>query len=259
MKKTLIAVLVIILAVAGLIYFSGSIDEIVEEQIETHGSSALQTKVEVGGVKIKLLDGLGELTGFSVANPTGYSLESAIAFETVRLDIGTENITEMPIVIEEVLIGSVSTLYEVNAQGKGNLNVLLDQISSGTSGEVASADSGDSSSSESDDSAESDIRIVIKKLVIKDTQLALDLVALGQKKYDETLPTFAIENIGGSKGLPPAELGQAIGTSLLNKLIKEAKKKQGDKLKAKVKEKLMEELNEKGGEKLKGLLKGFGH
>ncbi|KZY51883.1 hypothetical protein A3735_22265 [Oleiphilus sp. HI0061] len=103
------------------------------------------------------------------------------------------------------------------------------------------------------------MRIVIKKLTIKDTQLALDLSALGQKKYDETLPTFAVSNVGGSAGLPPKELAQAMGKQILDKLIKEAKAKQTEKLKAKAKEKLMEKLEEKGGDKLKGLMKSFGH
>ena len=99
---------------------------------------------------------------------------------------------------------------------------------------------------------------MIKKLVIKDTKLALDLSALGDKKYDETLPTFAVNNIGGTQGLAPEELGQAIGKSLLDNMIKQAKEKQKQKLADKVKEKAMEKLQEKGGEKLKGLMDKFG-
>ena len=257
MKKILVTLLLVIVALGGAAYYYlGSINSIVKEQIEKHGSSALQTNVSVGGVNIKLLDGFGEITGFSIDNPKGFSTATAIGFNTVRLDIGTENITEMPIVIEEVLIDSVSTLYELNAQGKGNLNALLDQIKSQSSGTKTQAKQPEETKDQS--SGKSDIRIVVKKLVIKDTQLVLDLTALGQDKYDETLPTFAIENIGGSKGLPPEELGQAIGKSILDRIIKQAKAKQGDKLTAQAKEKLIKELDGKGGEKLKGLLNSFG-
>ena len=254
MKKILITILLVIVALGGVAYYYlGSINSIVKEQVEKHGSNALQTSVKVGGVDIKLLDGFGEITGFSIANPKGFSSSIAVGFDTVRLDIGTENITEMPIIIEEILIDSVSTLYELNAQGKGNLNVLLDQIKAQSSGETAEANASGTKSS-----GESDIRIVVKKLVVKDTQLALDLTALGQEKYDETLPTFAIQNIGGSKGLPPEALGQAIGKSMLDKIIKQAKDKQEDKAKAILKEKLMEELDGESGEKIKGLLNSFG-
>jgi len=255
MKKLLIALLLVILALGGAAYyFLGNINAIVKEQIETHGSNALQTSVKVGSVNIKLLDGFGEITGFSIANPKGYSAESALGFDTVRLDIGTENITEMPIIIEEILIDSVSTLYELNAQGKGNLNTLLDQISSQSATQKSDANEPADKSSD-----KSDIRLVVKKLVVKDTRLVLDLTALGQERYDETLPTFEIQNIGGSNGLPPEELGQAISKTMLDKIIKQAKKKQEQKLTAKAKEKLMEELDGKGGEKLKGLLNSFGN
>ncbi len=255
MKKLFVALLLVIVALGGAAYYYlGNINSIVKEQVEKHGSNALQTTVKVGGVNIKLLDGFGEITGFSIANPKGFSSATAIGFDTVRLDIGTENITEMPIVIEEILIDSVSTLYELNAQGQGNLNALLDQIKS---------QSGDKSSSTnepaSEPSSSSDIRLVVKKLVVQDTQLVLDLTALGQERYDETLPTFAIQNVGGTNGLPPEELGQAIAKTMLDKIIKQAKEKQEQKLTAKAKEKLMEQLDEKDQKKLKGFLNSFGN
>ncbi|UZE96803.1 AsmA family protein [Alkalimarinus alittae] len=254
MKKLLAIFLLVIVALGGAAYYYlGSLNSIVKEQVEKHGSSALQTTVKVGGVNIKLLDGLGEITGFSIANPKGFSSATAIGFDTVRLDIGTENITEMPIVIEEILIDSVTTLYELDAQGKGNLNVLLDQIKA-----QSTHTKSESKASADESSSTSDIRIVVKKLVVKDTQLALDLTALGQKRYDETLPTFSIANIGGSEGLPPEQLGQAMGQQILDRIVKQAKAKQKDKLMGQAKEKLLEKLDSKDGEKLKGLLNKFG-
>jgi len=254
MKKILIGFFILVLVIGGGAYYLlGDLNSIIKGQIEKHGTGALKTSVTVSDVNIKLLDGMGEIKGFSVANPEGFSAGSALAFDTVRLDIGTDNITEMPIVIEEIMIDSVATLYEMNAQAKGNLNVLLDQLSSGSSDSNASAEVTSDSSSE-----KSDIRIVVKKLVIKDTKLALDLSALGDKKYDETLPTFSVANIGGTKGLAPDEVGQAIGKRLLKNIVRQAKEKQKEKLAGKVKEKAMEKLKEQGGEKLEGLLNRFG-
>lgn len=254
MKKLLIAFILVILALGGAAYyFLGNINAIVKEQVEQHGSNALQTTVKVSSVNIKLLDGFGEITGFSIANPKGYSAETAIGFDTVRLDIGTENITEMPIIIEEILIDSVSTLYELNAQGKGNLNALLDQIKSQSKTQKTDANEAAEKSS-----GQSDTRLVVKKLVVKDTRLVLDLTALGQERYDETLPTFEIQNVGGTNGLPPEELGQAIGKIMLDNIIKQAKKKQQQKLTNKAKDALMKELDGEDGEKLKGLLNSFG-
>lgn len=254
MKKIFIALLLIIITLGAIgYYFLGSINSIVKQQIEQHGSNALQTSVNVDNVNIKLIDGLGEISGFSIANPDGFSAMPALSFKTIRLDIDTQNITSMPIIIEEVLVDSVSSLYELNAQGSGNLNQLLSQANKGKGSKSA-----EETPASQDSASDTDIRLVIKKLVIKDTQLALDLSALGDKKYTETLPTFAVSNIGGTEGLPPEALAQAMGKQVLDKLIKEAKEKQKAKLMDKAKDKVMEKLNEKGGEKLKGLLNKFG-
>ncbi len=254
MKKILIGLVIVLLTLGGAAYyFLSDLNSIVKNQIEKHGTSVLHTSVKVSDVNIRLIEGLGEIKGFSVANPKGFSENAALGFDTIRLDIGTENITEMPIIIEEIMIDSVSTLYELNAQAKGNLNALLDQLTSGRSSESSIAETPKDSSE-----SKTDMRIVVKKLVIKDTKLALDLTALGDKKYDEVLPTFAVNNIGGTQGLPPEELGKAIGKSLLDNIIKQAKEKQKDKLADKLKEKAMEKLKEKGGEKLEGLLNRFG-
>lgn len=245
MKKILIGLVIILLALGGAGYYLlGDLNSIVKKQIEKHGTNALQTNVKVSDVNIKLMDGLGEIKGFSVANPKGFSDATALGFDTIRLDIGTENITEMPIIIEEVMIDSVSTLYELNAQAKGNLNALLDQLASGSSSDSSAPKESKGSSTE-----KTDIRIVIKKLVIKDTKLVLDLTALGDKKYDETLPTFSVNNIGGTQGLSPEELGKAIGKKFLDNIIKQAKEKQ--------EEKVIEKLKQKGGEKVKGFLNSF--
>ncbi|KZZ12847.1 hypothetical protein A3749_06010 [Oleiphilus sp. HI0078] len=59
MKKILLPLLIIILiAVAGVAYLAGSLNDIVKEQVETHGSKALQSAVVVEGVDIRLMDGL---------------------------------------------------------------------------------------------------------------------------------------------------------------------------------------------------------
>lgn len=253
MKKILFGLLFILLIIiAGAYFVLGNINSIVKNQIEKHGTGALQTLVQVSDVNIQLMEGLGEINGFSIANPQGFSKTSALGFQTIRLDLDTASITKMPIVIEEVLIDSLSTLYEVNAQAKGNINALLEPLKSNAQNEKASSESAQQ------EAQKSDVRIIIKKIVVKDTQLVLDLSALGDKRYEETLPSFTLNDIGGTEGLPPEQLGKEIGNRLLSNLLQKAKEKQKDKLADKVKEKALEELKEKGGDTVKGLLDRFG-
>lgn len=255
MKKVFAALALVVVVLAVVLYaLVANLDTLVKDQIESIGSEKLGTAVRVENINLQLMEGLGEIQGFSIANPQGFENKPALSFETVRLNIDTESLANMPIVIEEVLLDSVSALYEMNAQGKGNLNVLADQARKNT---PASADKPAQEESAAD-GGQTDIRLKIQSLTVKDTQLALDFAALGDKAYSETLPSFTLTNIGGSQGLPPAELGSAIADQLLDKILGEAKKKQTEKLKNKAKEKAMEKIGEKldgtAGEAVKGFL-----
>lgn len=84
--------------------------------------------------------------------------------------------------------------------------------------------------------------------------MAIDLTALGDKNYEETLPTLQVENIGGAQGVPPAKLGVEVANAVLKILTKEARRKQEDKLK----DKAIEKLKEKAGDKLQGLMDKLG-
>lgn len=262
MKKIFVGLGALVVVLAGVLYFMlGSINEFVKTQIETLASHSLQTTVSVANVNIELTEGLGEISGFEVANPAGYQQASAFRFDTVRLDIGPASLLSSPIVIEEILLDSVSVLYELNAQGKGNLNVLLDAVSQDTAS--SSQPSKQTSAAETDQGEPLLIRV--KKISVKDTGLALDFSALGQDRYEEVLPTFYANNIGGEKGLPPDQLGQEIAQVMLQNLTREAEKKQKEKLKKKLKEKAKAELEKHLGDKvdaelggqLKGLLNKF--
>ncbi|MDX1451032.1 MAG: hypothetical protein R3183_00640 [Oleiphilaceae bacterium] len=262
MKKLFGFLLIVVVLLGGAAYWlMGNIDKIVHEQIEVQGTKALGVPVAVDDVVIRLMDGLGEIRGFSIANPKGFSDAPLMSFASVRLDIDTEKLSTTPLVIEEVSIDSASALYELNAQAQGNVNVLLDQLKRN----MPASSGGKTENTDASSTSEGDIRLVVKRVVIKDTQLKLDLTGIGQKAYDETLPTFSASNIGGSEGLPPAELGAKIAEAMLDNLVDAAAAKQKERLKQKAidkaKEKVQEELGDKlkDNDKVKGLMEKFGH
>lgn len=249
MKKTIVLLLLTAVVVIGVGVFKviGSLDQIIAEQIEVRGSLALNTKVNVASVELNLLEGMGAINGFNVENPTGYSDSSALAFNTIKLSINTTDVTKMPIVIDEVLVSSLSALYELDKSGKGNLNLLLDNT-------LKSIGVNSSESSKPPETSErSNLRLVLKKVTVEGTALAIDLTALGNKKYEETLPSIYFTDIGGSQGVTPEALGPLLAKTLLEHLVMEAKKKQTDKLKNQAREKLKESAS-KG---LKNLIDKF--
>ncbi len=260
MKKAFVVLLVVVAVLGGVSYWlMNNLDRIVKDQVEYQGSRILNVPVRLNQVTLKLFDGFGELQGFSIANPEGFSQNTLLGFDTVRLDLDTENMSAEHIIIEEILVAAAATRYEVNAQGKGNVNVLLDQLQRFKQSQDSAKQSAEGEQTGTQES--SDLRISVKKITIEDTGLTLDLSALGQKVYDESLPTFTATAIGGSNGLPPAELGATIAEVMLRNVARQAAKKQQERLKTKAidkaKEKLSEEL--KDNEKVKGIMDKLGH
>jgi len=134
MRKVLIGMLVLLVVVAGVVYYAlSNLDEIVKEVIEKTGTSVLGTPVTVQSVDIAVSEGRGTIKGLSVANPPGYSSEPAFAFAEITIDIASVR------VIERIY----AEAPEIRLESKGaqsNLKTLLDNISETRGGDPNAAD-----------------------------------------------------------------------------------------------------------------------
>jgi hypothetical protein len=134
MRKVLIGVLVLLVVVAGVVYYAlSNLDEIVKELVEKTGSNVLGTAVTVQSVDIAISEGRGTIKGLSVANPPGYSNKPAFAFAEITIDIASAR------VIERIY----AEAPEIRIESKGaesNLKTLLDNISGARQGEPRAAD-----------------------------------------------------------------------------------------------------------------------
>lgn len=258
MKKVLIALLVVVVALGGFIYMGLSgMDGFIKEQLKKQGNRITNTQVSVNQVETVLSEAKVSINGISIANPQGFSDGNAFSLNTVRVDLGTA--TQEPYVIDEILIDSPEVLYEVDQHGKANLIVLKDNIQSSLpqSAPEPQEQTGDAINP----------LMSVKKITVKDVKLKLDIAAmdlgeipLEQRQFELTMPTFQADAIGVPNGIPADQLGAAIMDSMLDNLIKAGKAKIKALIKeqaeAKIQEKLDEEkakLEEKAKEKLKSL------
>lgn len=244
-----LVVLVALLIAGGAYYALNNVNGFVEKIIEETGSDLTKTRVDVGGVDIKVLDGKGAIYNLSIANPQGFSSNALFTAKSIALALNIESLTTPVKVIDSINVGEISLLAEQKNVKETNVQALLDnmQSSSGTSKESAS------------NKSESDVRIAIKKITFAAAVIDLQTEKLGGKKI--TLPAFSLHNIGDSKtGLTPEEAGQKITQQLMAK-VKSAVKKElsallKDEVKAKAKEKIKEKLKDSlSKDKLKSLFK----
>ena len=239
MKKTLLVLmLVLAIAVAAAVYYLFvNLDAIVEAAIEKFGSEAVQTSVQVDRVAIALGEGAATVSGLSIANPDGFSLPHAFALGVVAVDINLEKTDKELIAIDLINIASPQVFYEINADRKGSLNVLKDNLGQ-HAGSASGASQGETSTAETGGAP---VRLSIGRFVFKDASLHARVVPLNDKTYDLTLPTLVLNNLQGTP--------EQISRQVLDRLIEHAKteiRKQGldqelAELKAKAQQRIDEE------------------
>ena len=235
MKKAFIGVaVVVLLVVVAVVWLLGSLDKIVEDQIEVIGTELTGVPVRVDNVRIKIKNGSGQIRGLKVGNPKGYAAANAFDMSLLRLGIELKSLGKQPLVLDELIIDSPVVNMEINQRGGSNLKEILDNVSKNTGQADAKAETGDSGEP---------MRIAVRKLRIEGVSFTESNPLEEGEPRSGTLPTIEKTNVGGSNGATPGELGKLIVGELGGQIIKQAAKK-----------KTMEVIEEKTG----GVLESIG-
>ena len=217
MKKALIVVgVVLVLGVLAVVWLFSSLDDIVKEQIEVVGTELTGTRVGVDGVGIKLTEGTGRITGLTVANPAGYKADHAFSMKNLRLGIDLPSVGKNPLVLNELVIDSPLVKMEMNEKGGSNLKQISDNVSANTAKADKKAAEGQQQASGGEP-----LRILIRKLIIKDVSYAINSPVKKLDGATGTLPTITMSNVGGKNGGTSAEIGKVVVGELTKRVIKQ--------------------------------------
>ncbi|QLE83684.1 AsmA family protein [Shewanella sp. Scap07] len=260
MKKAIVAVLIALLLLLGVVVYwvLNNLNGIVQTQVEKQGTRLLQTPVTLASVDLQMLKGFGALEGFAVQNPKGFSDNAALAFQQIKLDIETSNFSTQEVLINQVLISGPSVRFELAADGSNNLQVLKNnlaqQLQSSPSSTQQAEPASQSEPPSPSESSGKEALIAVKQVKVEGVSLTVDLTAVGQQSYQVTLPTFMADAVGFPHGLPADQVGAAIVQSMLDNMIKQAKKEAEKQLKERAKQ----ELKQRADKELGGLLNKLG-
>lgn len=218
MKKLLIgAGIVVVLVIIGVAWLFSSLDGIVKNQIEAIGTELTGTKVSVGGVGIKLTEGVGQITKLRVANPKGYKTDDALSMNLLRLGIDLPSVGKSPLILNELVIDSPLLNLEMDEKGGSNLQKISDNVSANTS-------AADKEASTAQQAGGEPLRILIRKLSITGVSYAVHSPVEKLDNTKGTLPTITMSNVGGSKGATPGEIGKIIVGKITERVIQQAAK-----------------------------------
>lgn len=116
-----------------------SINSIVKSGIEDFGSEMTGTEVTVSSVSISPFSGRGTVKGFRVANPDGYSQSNAIEVEDFSIRLEPFSLFSNTMIVNEINI-SAPAIYVEQKLPENNMNTLLQNIQSVSSGETSDAE-----------------------------------------------------------------------------------------------------------------------
>jgi uncharacterized protein involved in outer membrane biogenesis len=213
-KKIAIALVVLVVLIAGAAYFLlSNIDGYIKTAMEKYGSAATQAEVKVGGVKIGLKDGSGQITNISIGNPKGFTSPQAFSLGEVKVVIDPASITKNVIHIKEVLIDKPQVTYEPNLAGGGNLETLQKNVAAYAAKMGGGSGSQAGSSAAPASTAKDEKKLIIDRVTIQGGRVSVKHQALAQANtnaYAE-LPAINLRDIGKAKGgATPAEVSNEI-------------------------------------------------
>lgn len=215
LKKIVIGLAVVVaLIIAGSLFLGSNIDPIVKAMIEKYGTSATQAQTTVESVKISVTSGEGSISGFLLANPRGFTSDSAIKIGNVSLKIAPKSVFgKGPITIREIVIQKPEVTYEVAASGENNLKAIQ-RNAMAFRGNFAEDEA--TAEEKKKGPQEEPRKIIIEKLVIEDGEATLNHELLkGKALAAIKIPSIQMTNIGKENGgVSPA----AVTKLILNQL-----------------------------------------
>ncbi|MFN4283410.1 MAG: hypothetical protein ACK4NA_12305 [Alphaproteobacteria bacterium] len=211
-KKIAIGLAVLLVIVAGGAYYLlSNLDGLIKSAMEKYGTEATQAEVKVGGVKIGLRDGSGQITNVSIGNPKGFSSPEAFTLGEVRLMIDPASVTKDVIHIKEVVIDKPLVTYEPNLAGGGNLQTIQKNVAAYAS--KMGGGSGGASAPASSSGGKAEKKLIIDRVTIQGGRVSVKHQALAQSNQNvyTDLPAINLRDIGKAKGgATPAEVSNEI-------------------------------------------------
>jgi len=198
----------VVLVAAALFLLLSGLDRIVAAAIEKYGSEATGTKVGVSSVRLELKAGKGSIRGLSVGNPPGFSTPSAFRLDDISVAVDTGSVTGNPVILDQVTILSPRIAYEIDEEGRSNIELLRKTLS----GTPSKRPSGDKSGGPGEK------KVVIRRLVIEKGEVELRVAALPGKPLSVVLPRFELQNLGGKGGDSPGDIARQVLGPLANQV-----------------------------------------
>jgi len=221
-KKALIAIVVLVLVLAAVIWKVGAnLDGIVGNMIEEVGTDVLKTRVTVSAVSVDLKEGKAVISGLTVANPPGYSASNLLEVATVEVDLAFNSLPGSALNIQAVDIRNPVIVYEGEASGGSNIQTVLDNLE-----DDASANSGtNSTQGGTNQAAADDFKLIIDSLTFNGGRVTASSALKPGEVIEFELSDIRMKDIGRAEGgVTTDAVAEMVFRKLLRQTVRAAAK-----------------------------------
>ena len=198
-----LVVVVLVVVGAAVFFLYSNLDSLVKTAVEDVGTKATGAKVSLANVELSPTDGKGSMRGLIVGNPKGFETDHAVKLGEISVSVDIATLTGDTIVVKEIVIAGPEVIYEMGGNGS-NLDTIKSNVESFVQS-AAGGGSGDASGGESEK------KIIIEDLYIRDGKVSVSASFLGGKALGAPLPDIHLEDVGKDEGgASPAEIAQQI-------------------------------------------------
>lgn len=208
MKKLLIVLgLLAVLGIAGVVYVSMHLGEIVTAGVNKYGPQLTQTKLTLESAKISPFSGVGTLNNLVIGNPKGWSENALASLGKVHIDVVPSSLTRDHIIINEVIIDAPVFNYETKiiASNVADLLKNIEQALGGAKPSDPNAPAGPQ-----------------KKFSVKKFRLVDGKVRVGVAGTATTvlLPVMEIDELGTKEGgVTAAQAASIVMNQVVGKIV----------------------------------------
>jgi hypothetical protein len=213
MKKVLIGLVALVVVGVGAIWLF--VNEIVGTAIERGATYALGVETRVGFVRLALLTADFRMSGFRIANPSGFDESHFLRMRRATIDVDPGTVQQDVVVVKHFALDGIEVALE--REGKQtNYGVILDNVKRFES----ETPPGGTPPPEAADGK----RFIVNRLVITDVLAKVEWsqLAADQTGITVAIPQIELEDIGAhnAQGVAMAELSNIILKAILGSIAR---------------------------------------
>mgnify|MGYP006288808383 CR=1 FL=1 len=215
MKKfvKLIIVLVVLILIAGGIFFLFGLNAVVRTGVEQGGSHFLKTGVTLKEVNLSPFSGRGTLKGLQIKNPEGFTEGNAFTLDHVNVELEPGSLFSDKIVINELVIDGPVITYD-RALTKSNIGQLKKNVE-------ALAGAEEKAPPEEKPEKKEGKQVALKHFVLENGKVRLTSNLVRGKAVTLSLPRIELNDIGtGDKKATAAEVVNQVYSAVLAAVVK---------------------------------------